>query len=197
MGRKNAARNRKREYRRKLRQYNTRSRLFNGNVQSPGEFIFIWVLIFVYIVGMGIFCICLGWHGKGSYEYRSERFVRAYRKNDTIVLETDGGDYSAWAHLCDEGALLSLKEGSELTLVTAKDDLLAAEYGGKELLKLSDSEDYMRENVMTFVGIFGIFALVWAAFVAVSVYVMCNAEKYPRLIKLFVKPSYLTKPPRK
>lgn len=91
MGRKNAERNKRRAYRRKIRQYNSRSRLFNGNVEHPGEFIFIWALIFAYIVGMGIFLISLGWHGKGSYEYRTERFVSSYRKNDVIVLQTDGG----------------------------------------------------------------------------------------------------------
>lgn len=197
MGRKNAARNRKREYRRKVRQYNSRSRLFNGNVERPGEFIFIWALIFLYIVGMGIFLISLGWHGKGSYEYRSERFVSACRKNDVIVLQTDGGEYSAWACLCDEEAMLSLKEGSELALITAKGDLLAAECCGRALLKLSDSERNMREERKTPLIIFGGLILLWAVYVAVSVYVMCNAEKYPQLIRLFVKPSYLTRPPHK
>lgn len=197
MGRKNAERNRKREYRRKVRQYNARSRLFNGNVEHPGEFIFIWALIFAYIVGMGIFLISLGWHGKGSYEYRTERLVSSYRKNDVIVLQTDGGEYSAWASLCDEGAMLSLKEGSEMSLVTAKGDLLAAECGGRELLNLSDSERNMREERKTPLCIFGIFALLWAVYVAVSVYVMCNAEKFPRLIRVFVKPEYLTRPPQK
>lgn len=197
MGRKNAERNNRRTYRRKIWQYNVRSRLFNGNVERPGEFIFIWALIFAYIVGMGIFLISLGWHGKGSYEYRTERFVSSFRKNDVIVLQTDGGEYSAWASLCDEAAMLSLDEGSELTLVTAKGDLLAAECGGRALLNLSDSERSMREELKTPLIIFGVFALLWAVYVAVSVYVMCNAEKFPRLIKLFVKPSYLTRPPHK
>ncbi|MGN1422070.1 MAG: hypothetical protein ACI4XA_01715 [Oscillospiraceae bacterium] len=197
MGRKNASRNRRRTHCRKVRQYNARSRLFNGNVRSPGEFIFIWALIFVFIIGMGIFCISLGWHGKGSYEYRTERFVSSYRKNDVIVLETDGGEYSAWASLCDKEAMLSLKEGSELSLVTAGVDLLAAECGGKTLLDLSDSERKMREDIKTPLCIFGILALAWAVYVAVSVYVMCSAEKFPRLIRIFVKPEYLTRPPHK
>lgn len=93
--------------------------------------------------------------------------------------------------------MLSLKEGSEMSLVTAKGDLLAAECGGKELLKLSDSERNMREELKTPIIIFGVIALLWAVYVAVSVYVMCNAEKFPRLIRFFVKPEYLTRPPHK
>lgn len=45
---------------------------------------------------------------------------------------------------------------------------------------------------------FGITTALWAAFVAFSVWVMCSAHKLPMwLVKAFVKPSYLTRPPRK
>lgn len=198
MGRKNSSRTKNRVYRQKMRQYNNRSRLFNGNVRNPGEFIFIWALIFAYIVGMGIFCVSLGWHGKGSYEYRSEKFVKSYRKEDSVILVTDKGEYSAWASLCDLERIFTLEEGSALELITAKGDLLAASCGGADLLKLEDSEREMREGVKTVLIIFGVMVLVWAVFVAVSVYVMCGAHRLPRkLVTAFVKPSYLQIPPNK
>lgn len=68
---------------------------------------------------------------------------------------------------------------------------------GWALLKLSGSERNMREELKTPLIIFGVIALLWAVYVAVSVYVMCNAEKYPRLIRVFVKLGYLTRPPHK
>lgn len=198
MGRKNASRIKKSNYRRKMRQYNSRSKLFNGNVSNPGEFIFIWALIFVYIVGMGIFCISLGYHGKGRYEYKSETFKSCYRKNDLIVVVTNGGEYSAWASLCDLDGISALEAGNLLEMTTAESDLLALSTNGKELLKLEDSEREMREGVKTVLIIFGVMVLAWAVFVAVSVWVMCNAHRLPRkLVIAFVKPSYLQIPPNK
>lgn len=198
MGRKNSSRTKNRNYRQKMRQYNDRSKLFNGNVSCPGEFIFIWALIFAFIVGMGIFCVSLGWHGKDNYEYRSEKFVKSYRKEDAVILVTDEGEYSAWADLCDLEKIFTLEKGSALELITAKGDLLAASCGGSDLLKLEDSEREMREGVKTLLIIFGVMALVWAVYVAVSVWVMCRAHRLPRkLVTAFVKPSYLQIPPNK
>ncbi len=198
MGRKNSSRTKNRSYRQKMRQYNNRSRLFNGNIRNPGEFIFIWALILAYIVGMGIFCVSLGWHGKGSYEYHSGNFVKSYRKDDKVIIVTDEGEYSAWASLCDTEKIFTLEEGGTLELITAKDDLLAASCGGIDLLRLEDSEREMREGVKTVLIIFGVMVSVWAAFVAFSVWVMCGAHRLPRkLVTAFVKPSYLQIPPNK
>lgn len=197
MGRKNSSRTQKRNYKRKMREYNKRSRLFNGNVRSPGEFIFIWALILAYIVGMWIFVINLGLN-KRDYVQAELVYEGSYRKEDSIVLTLSGEEYKAWASLCDLDGIYALKGGERLSVITAKEKVISIKYYDKVLLALEDCERDDAEDKRTVSIIFGIFAAVWAAFVAVSVWVMYNAHRLPMwLVKAFVKTGYLTRPPRK
>lgn len=197
MGRKNSSRSQKRNYRRKMREYNNRSKLFNGNVRSPGEFIFIWVLILAYIVGMWIFLLNLGLN-KRDYVQAELVYEGSYRKEDSIVLTLSGGEYKAWASMCDLDGIYALKVGERLSVITAKEEVISIKYYDKVLLALEDTERDDAEGKRSLSIIFGIFAAVWAVFVAVSVWVMCNAHRLPLwLVKGFVKPSYLTRPPGK
>lgn len=197
MGRKNRSRTKKRNYRRKMRAYNTRSRLFNGNIHAPGEFIFIWALILAYIVGMWIFLLNLGLN-KRDYVRAELVYEGSYRKEDSIVLTLSGEEYKARADLCDLDSIQKLKDGERLSVITAKDNVISIRYYDKVLLALEDCERDDAEGKRTASIIMGIFAAVWAVFVAVSVWVMCSAHRLPMwLVKLFVKPSYLTRPPRK
>lgn len=196
MGRKNAARTKHRNFQRKMRVHNSRSRLFNGNVRSPGEFIFIWALILAYIVGMWIFCFNIGLH-KRDYKSSELEFERVYRKNDKLMFVLSGEEYGAWVDLCDLDEIEKLKSGERLSVITAKEDLIDIRYNDKVLLALEDSEREDADGKRMISLIFGIFAAVWLLYVAVSVWVMCNAHKLPeRLVVLFVKPSYIIKPPK-
>lgn len=196
MGRKNDSRTQKRNYRRKMREYNSRSKLFNGNVRSPGEFIFIWALILAYIVGMWIFLLNLGLN-KRDYVQAELVYEGSYRKEDRIVLTLSGGEYKAWASLCDLDGIYALKGGERLSVITAKEMVVGIKYYDKVLLSLEDCERDDAEGKRNVSIIFGIFAAVWAAFVAVSVWVMCSAHRLPLwLVKWFVKPNYLTRPPK-
>lgn len=196
MGRKNDSRTQKRNYKRKKREYNSRSRLFNGNVRSPGEFIFIWALILAYIVGMWIFLLNLGLN-KRDYVQSELVYEGSYRKEDRIVLTLSGGEYKAWASLCDLDGIYALKGGERLSVITAKEMVVGIKYYDKVLLSLEDCERDDAEGKRNVSIIFGIFAAVWAAFVAVSVWVMCSAHRLPLwLVKWFVNPNYLTRPPK-
>lgn len=196
MGRKNNSRTQKRNYRRKMREYNSRSRLFNGNVRSPGEFIFIWALILAYIVGMWIFLLNLGLN-KRDYVQSELVYEGSYRKEDRIVLTLSGGEYKAWASLCDLDGIYALKGGERLSVITSKEEVISIRYYDKVLLSLEDCERDDAEGKRNVSIIFGIFAAVWAAFVVVSVWVMCSAHRLPLwLVKWFVKPNYLTRPPK-
>lgn len=179
-----------------MREFNTRSRLFNGNVRSPGEFIFIWALILAYIVGMWMILMNMGLH-KRDYVRTNLIYESSYRKEDRIILTLSGEEYRAWARLCDLDGINALGGGEILSVITAKDEVISIHYDNKELLSLEDCERDDADGKRQLSLIFGIFAGVWLVFVAASVYVMCNAERFPRLIKVFVKPSYLTRPPRK
>lgn len=196
MGRKNSSRTQNRNYKRKMRAYNTRSRLFNGNVYYPGEFIAIWVIILAFIVGLWIMCLNTGLH-KSDYVRTNPVYEGSRRKEERIVLTLSGEDYKAWASICDLDGIYALKEGVSLSVITAKDDLVCIRYYDKELLSQEDAERHDAEGKRRLSLVFGIFAAVWAVFVAVSVWVMCNAHRLPMwLVKGFVKPSYLTRPPK-
>lgn len=203
MGRKNASRTQNRAYKQKVRAYNSRSRLFNGNVRAPGEFIFIWALILAYFVGMWIFLMNLGLN-KRDYKEEELVFERFYRKNDSIVWMFSGGEdlenteYSSWASMTDLDAVLSLGGGEKLSVTTAKTSLVSVEYQGKVILSREDVEREDAEGKRTVTIAFSVIAAVWAVYVGVSVYVMCNAHKLPKkLVHAFVKPSYIIEKPRK
>lgn len=196
MGRRNNARTKNRNYRRKMRAYNTRSRLFNGNVYFPGEFIAIWVIILAFIVGLWIMCLNTGLH-KSDYVRTNLVYEGSCRKEDRIVLTLSGKEYKAWASLCDLEGIYKLKEGESLSVITAEDDLVCIRYDNTELLSQENTERHDAEEKRQISILFGIMAAFWLVYVAVSVYVMCNAQRFPRLIKWFVKPSYLTRTPRK
>lgn len=203
MGRKNASRTQNRAYKQKVRAYNSRSRLFNGNVRAPGEFIFIWALILAYFLGMWIFLMNLGLN-KRDYKEEELVFERFYRKNDSIVWVFSGGEdlenteYSSWASMTDLDALLTLRGGEKLSVMTAKTSLVSVEYQGKVILSREDVEREDAEGKRTVTIAFSVIAAVWAVYVGVSVYVMCNAHKLPKkLVHAFVKPSYIIEKPRK
>lgn len=197
MNRKKYSRTKNRNYRRKMRGYNSQSRLFNGNVRSPGEFIFIWALILAYIVGMWIFCFNTGLH-KRDYKSAELEFERVYRKNDKLMFVLSGEEYGAWANLCDLDKIEKLKSGERLSVITAKEDLIDIRYNDRVLLALEDSEREDADGKRMLSLIFGIMSAVWLIYVAVSVWVMCNAHKLPeRLVKLFVKPSHIMAAPHK
>lgn len=180
-----------------MRVYNSRSRLFNGNVRSPGEFLFIWALIFAYIVGMWIFFMNLGLN-KRDYEEAELIYEGSYRKNDTIVFKLSGSEYIAWEILCDIDSLIALKEGDRLSVITANDRLISIIHNDKALLNIEDAERDDAEEKKSVSIIMGIMAAIWAVYVGMSVWAMCNAHRLPMwLVKLFVKPSYLTGTPKK
>ena len=138
----------------------------------------------------------MGLH-KRDYVRTNLVYEGSYRKEDRIVLTLSGKEYKAWASVCDLEGLYKLKEGESLSVITAKDELVCIRYDNTELLSQEDAERHDAEDKRP-VSIFcGIFAALWLIYVAVSVYVMCNAQRFPRLIKWFVKPSYLTRPPRR
>lgn len=196
MGGKNSNRTKRRNFQRKMREYNKRSSLFNGNVRSPGEFIFIWVLILIYLAAMWVICLNTGLH-KRDYKSAELEFERVYRKNDKLMFVLSGEEYGAWADLCDINEVVKLKGGERLSVIAAKENLIEIWYNDKVLLALEDSEREDADGKRMISIIFGMIAAVWLIYVAVSVWVMCNAHKLPeRLVVLFVKPSYIIRPPK-
>lgn len=190
-----------------------KAKLFNGNIKSPGEFIFIWVLFIVAIVAFMLWGIIFTKPVKtedlssytdtiASYEFDSENdeghkrliikldshpetfFTWELEENDYIFSEFEYNAsqketftlYFLKKDLKDERTriyLLSTKDNTYITLDMANED--------------------NKEVRVVIIGFSVIFLFIWIVYILASVYVMSNAEKYPKAIKWFVKPSYVIK----
>ena len=170
----------------------------NGNVYNQGEFIFIWAVILIYILGMWLFmlrgtseirreyCEILGLTVKEiSYEYgeNSVKLRFTVWENDT--------EYEAFSWY-DRDSMTDIPTGGWVTVLIHKDEVAELTYSGTKVASL-EAKNLHRAKMRKISHSMLIFAAVWAVYVAVSWYVMYNAEKFPRLIKIFVKPEYINK----
>lgn len=179
---------RKREY----------GRLFNGNIHNQGEFIFIWAVILIYILGMWLFML------RDTYKIKREdceavgltvkEISSEYGENGVklrfTVWENDT-EYEAFSWY-DRDNMTDIPRGGWVTVLICKDEVVGLTYNGTAVASL-EALNLHRENIRKVSYIMLILAAVWLVYAAVSWYVMYNAEKFPRLIKIFVKPEYINK----
>jgi len=190
-----------------------KANLFNGNIKNSEEFIFIWVLFIVAIVA---FMLC-GIHAfqpvktedlssytdtVASYEFDSENDEG--HKRLIIKLNSHSETFFTW-ELDENDSVFSefekeVSQKETFTLYFLKKDLK----NERTMIYLLSSENntYItldRENKNNkeirafFIGFSVVSLFIWIAYIIASVYVMSNAEKYPKAIKWFVKPSYIIK----
>lgn len=173
-------------------------RLFNGNICNQGEFIFIWALILVYILGMWLFMF------RGTYEIRHEycetvgltvkeisyEYVETGVKLRFTVLENDT-EYEAFSWY-EYDSMTDIPQGGWVTALIHKDEVVGLTYNGISVAS-AEAKNIHRADIRKVSYIMLVFAAIWAVYIAVSWYVMYNAEKFPRLIRIFVKPEYINK----
>lgn len=201
MGRKNATRTKRRNMRVKMRRNQSYyGKLFNGNIFDQGEFIFIWLLVLAYFIGMWLFMFIGNLPVNENKCENISLTVRSvnitfddeHRKLSFTVYENDE-EYtvSSWASDID-GFERDIHDGSSLTVVFEKKEIVSIFNDEKYYLTIDDT-NLQRSTPRTASYIILGFAAVWILYIAVSWYVMYNAEKFPRLVKFFVKPSYINK----
>lgn len=173
-------------------------RLFNGNISNQGEFIFIWALILVYILGMWLFMF------RGTYEIRREdcetvgltvkeisyEYVETGVKLRFTVLENDT-EYEAFSWY-EHDSITDIPQGGWITALIHKDEVVGLTYNGISVAS-AEAGNIHRAEIRKVSYIMLVIAAIWAVYIAVSWYVMYNAEKFPRLIRIFVKPEYINK----
>ena len=87
---------------------------------------------------------------------------------------------------------VEVSEGDVLAAVISHGKTVSLSKGESVYLALDDMKD-LHERLRP-VSYFALaIAGVWLLYVVVSWYVMYNAERFPRIIKLFVKPEYINK----
>lgn len=189
------------------------AKLFNGNIKSPGEFIFIWSLFIVAILAFMLWGIIITKPVKiedlssytdtiASYEFDSEN--EEGHKRLIINLTSHPEEFYTWELNDNDSEFIefekNISEKEQFSLFFLEKE---REYEGTRIYLLSSNEhpyitlDKSNEDnkeLRLIIILFSvIFLIIWIGYICASVYVMNNAEKYPNAIKWFVKPSYVIK----
>lgn len=184
------------------------AKLFRGNVRNPKEFIVLWGIMGAMIVGFGVIVI----HGSPLLKLEELNFAETVLSG--LEERYDEGNTPILKLVQDKENYYILYRYDEV--LTDYEGLKAEVEAGKPFriyYEASETEDYVhyyvrqlecgetiyyslaqhnKETYQVWALVGGVVVL-WALFVAVSWYVMSHADKYPRLVKLFVKPEYLVK----
>lgn len=197
MGRKNASRNKRRNARTKARLRNNEyGKLFNGNIYGQWEFVFIWGLILALLLGLWFYIF------SDTFPITDESCTdTAFVVTDPEISE-DGAvfrDGSSGKKYKLEGGYFDIErfsaevsEGDVLAAVMSHGKIVSLSKDGSVYLDINDMKD-MHERLRPVSYLVLAMAGVWLLYVAASWYIMYNAERFPRLIKFFVKPEYINK----
>lgn len=198
--RKNASRTKRRKERTKKRmQRQEYGKLFNGNIYAQGEFIFIWLLILAFILGSWLYMF------SDTYKIKREdcqavkltvrEISREYVENGVKISFTvyeNENEYTAFSWYGYNAYDTDIPDGGAVTLLMHREQVVGMTYNGTEVCTLKAKNAHRAEiRKLSYIMLF--LAAVWIAYIAASWYVMYNAEKFPKLIKLFVKPEYINK----
>lgn len=197
MGRKNASRTKRRNARTRARlRKNEYGRLFNGNIWNQWEFVFAYGLVlavllgFWYVIFSDTFPIT-----DESCEQTAVVVAELEVSEDEAVFRdgSTGKKYKLEGGYFDtERFAAEVSEGDVLSAVISRGEIVSMAKGESTYISLEDVKDLherLRPVSYLALGIAG----VWLLYVVVSWYVMYNAERFPRLIKFFVKPEYINK----
>lgn len=190
-----------------------KARLFNGNIKSPGEFIFIWIFFIVGIVAFMLWGINSTKPIKtedlssytdtiASYEFDSENDEG--HKRLIIRLNSHSETFSTWEldvndHLFSDFENEVLQKET-FTLYFLKKDLenektniYSISTKDNTYITLDRTNENNKEMRVVIIGFSVFFLFIWIIYIIASVYIMNHAEKYPKAIKWFVKSNYIIK----
>ncbi|MDE6596125.1 MAG: hypothetical protein K2K44_08955 [Oscillospiraceae bacterium] len=195
--RKNASRTKRRKERTKKRLHRQKyGKLFNGNVYAQWEFVFIWGLILAMLLVLWFYIFADSFPIKDENCERTAVVVTKLKISDEKAVFRDGS--SGKKYKLDGGRFdlerftAEVSEGDVLSAVISHGKIVSAAKGESVYLALDDMRGLhktLRSVSYIVLAVCG----VWLIYVAVSWYIMYNAEKFPKLIKLFVKPEYINK----
>ena len=179
--------------------------IFNGNVLNPGEFIFVYALMYVLLIGMFIFIFVTQQPTKAEdLTYQTVSFDR-YQINDDetddLYLYADEKEYRIYSYkkvLQNTEQLLSLCGGETLFTVgfeeydTHCNVSTLESKNGVPYLSLEETNRMEKETMVGLFLMFGGFFVFWTAFVILSVMIGRNPKKYPKwFVHGFFKPGYI------
>ena len=188
----------------KSREQKNKFDIFNGNVNNPGELIFVYSLIGILCVATLIFfAVSSALKAPDELQYADVQFSRYEIKDEHLHLYIYGEDqyYSVPAYqetLMEADKFLSSCVGNTVFRVGYMDYPYADQphYGlesitdseGTVYLTIEAVHEYRWGDAPAFYAIFGGITIVWFIFVLLSIYIGRHPEQFSRrTIKLFFK----------
>lgn len=191
------------------------AKLFGGNVYNPGEFVFIFILVGLMPVAAALFFLHFDRTISPKDLYQETCTVTSYQftKNDNgkkrLELELPGytATFCTWKIQPDSAEMLQIEQeiADKTTFIVSfpksdqnKKDLIpivqleSADHVYLSLTNYNHDVLESRNVALLFAGSMEALCLL---FVLVFSYVVRHADKHPKLVRLFVKPSYLIDKP--
>lgn len=178
--------------------------IFNGNVNNPGEFVFIYSLIGAMCIATLIFfAVCSAPKSPDDLQYMNLQFSRYEIRDEHLHLYIGGSDkyYSVPAYqetITNPEEFLRLCEGNATLHVGYVDYPKAdtphfglesiRDMDGTVYLTMEAIHEYRCGDAPAFYALFGGITVIWFIFVIISVYIGRHPEQFSRrTIKLFFK----------
>ena len=190
-----------------------KSKLFRGNIRKPGEFIFVDVVIMAvpaFLLAVALFAdpditpdeitICTG----RITEYHFDRSDDGDKFVITVSDKSSGKQTFVTGFVKENS-----REFRDIEINTAKNrefeigyidnddekdgetDICLLSCGNAQYVSIDDVNGIKAENRRSGFILSGIFFAFAILYVVISTYIMSNADKYPRLVKLFVKEDHI------
>lgn len=184
-----------------------RTDIFKGNVNNPGEFIFVFALITAFLLGFFVLIAVTSRPAKAEdlqyetlsfarHEIRDDTYLDLFSGNDSTPYTVPAGiltDADEFIAACDTGKTFDVcyvvyddTDAPRKTLesITSSD---SAVYLTREAV-----HEYNKRAARAFYWFGGGMMLIWLVFMGLTIYVGRNPQKFSRrVIRLFFKDGYV------
>lgn len=183
---------------------------FRAHVRNPGEFLFIFVLLVVFLVGMGGWCAWMIWEPLDGSDCETLTVTfRSWSLNNNDELHLTAEGYEEAFEIRGYPQFVSRPEAlvehcNDETVFTVQarfvdpDDgpdyywIQSIRAGGIDYLTLDDATAYNRTNLSVLFWSFGGFLIIWFMMGALMYMVGSNPAKFPKwLVKGLFKEGYI------
>ena len=180
--------------------------IFNGNIESPGEFLFVFILVGAVCIGISIFTCCFIFESNTeSTTINRQAVFQSFRmEDDTLILQASDGEIYKISHadklqtekitsVCDGKTEVTVY-GKQYKLDEGITDYAVKAIANRDIYLLSFRETNRLERLEA-LPVFLILLVInsiWGIFVAGAIIVGRNPTKYsPHIVKIFFKPEYV------